>query len=79
MRGHNTAHHAGTFGKEMGCKVVALNHFGGSNIGREHVSGRVTEAQEGNQNASQIISSYDFMEVWIPRGGFDFDGTRNTD
>jgi len=75
MRGHNTAHHAGTFGKEMGCKVVALNHFGGSNIGREHVSGRVSEAQEGNQNASQIISSHDFMEVWIPRGGFDFDDT----
>eukprot|EP00584_Thalassiosira_punctigera_P014017 CAMPEP_0172558758 /NCGR_PEP_ID=MMETSP1067-20121228/80783_1 /TAXON_ID=265564 ORGANISM="Thalassiosira punctigera, Strain Tpunct2005C2" /NCGR_SAMPLE_ID=MMETSP1067 /ASSEMBLY_ACC=CAM_ASM_000444 /LENGTH=404 /DNA_ID=CAMNT_0013348191 /DNA_START=580 /DNA_END=1794 /DNA_ORIENTATION=+ len=74
MRGHSTPYRAGQFGKELGCKVVALNHFASTSAGREHAHGRVSEAREGNQNASQIIASYDFMEVWIPRGGFDFVG-----
>jgi len=73
IRGHNTAYNAGMFGKKFGCKVVALNHFGSTSIGREYVMGQISEAREGNCNASQIISSYDFMEVWIPRGGFNFD------
>ena len=32
----------------------------------------VDEAREGNKNASQIVALHDFLEVWIPRGGFDF-------
>jgi hypothetical protein len=72
MRGHNTAYNAGVFGKEMGCKVIALNHFGSSSSGKDYVTSMVSEAREGNQNASQIIATYDFLEVWIPRGGFDF-------
>ncbi|KAL7529718.1 hypothetical protein ACHAXR_003116, partial [Thalassiosira sp. AJA248-18] len=76
MRGHNTAYNAGLFGRSMGCKVVALNHFGSTSCGREYVGGMLFEAREGNQSASQIIASHDFMEVWIPRGGFDFNGTR---
>ena len=60
----------------MGCKVVALNHFGSGSAGKkDYVSNMVEEAREGNQNASQIIAAYDFLEVWIPRGGFDFNGT----
>lgn len=72
MRGHSTAYNAGVLGKELGCKVVALNHFGSASCGREYVSTMVAEAIEGNQSSSQIIASYDFLEVWIPRGGFDF-------
>ena len=26
----------------------------------------------GNENASQIVASHNFIEVWIPRGGLDF-------
>ena len=72
IRGHTTAYNAGLFGKEMECKVVALNHFGSASTGKEFVSKRVSEAREGNTDASQIIASYDLLEVWIPRGGFDF-------
>ena len=72
MRGHNTAFNAGVLGKELGCKVVALNHFGSASIGKTYVGNVVKEACEGNQNASQVIATYDILEVWIPRGGFDF-------
>lgn len=77
MRGHSTAYNAGILGKEMGCKVVALNHFGNRSSEEEYVTRMVSEAREGNQNASQVIASYDFLEVWIPRGGFAFDSTRS--
>ncbi|KAL7533431.1 hypothetical protein ACHAWF_004490 [Thalassiosira exigua] len=76
MRGHNTAYNAGVFGKEMGCKVVALNHFGGTVVGGDYVRAIVSEAREGNQNSSQIIATHDFMEVYIPRGGFDFNNAQ---
>jgi len=75
LRGHNTAFNAGVFAKEMGCKVVVLNHFGSTVIGRDFLCDVLAEAREGNQNACQVVASYDFLEVWIPRGGFDFDGT----
>jgi len=71
MRGHSTPYRAGILGKELGCKVVALNHFAGTTVGRDYVYSRVLEAREGNHKASQIIASHDFMEVWIPRGGFN--------
>jgi len=72
MRGHSNAFSGGLIGKELGCKVVALNHFGSKNIGKDYIRDRLSEAREGNENSSQIILSHDFMEVWIPRGGFDF-------
>ncbi|KAL3761952.1 hypothetical protein ACHAWU_010129 [Discostella pseudostelligera] len=72
MRGHNNAFNAGAFGKEMGCKAIALNHFGSASSGKDYVTSMVSEAREGNRNASQIIATYDFLEVSIPRGGFDF-------
>lgn len=75
MRGHNSAYNAGVFGKEMGCRVVALNHFGSASSGKDYVSSMVSEAHEGNKNASQIIATYDFLEIFVPRGGFDFVNT----
>jgi hypothetical protein len=38
----------------------------------------VEEAREGNENASQIVASHDVLEVWIPRGGFDFSDDKVT-
>jgi hypothetical protein len=38
----------------------------------------IDEAREGNDNASQIVASHDFLEVWIPRGGFDFSDDKVT-
>jgi ribonuclease Z len=75
MRGHNTAYNAGVFGRQMGCKVVVLNHFGSVSCGRAYVNKMIAEAREGNENVSQIVASHDFLEIWIPRGGFDFQPT----
>lgn len=59
----------------MGCRVVALNHFGSASCGKDYVSSMVSEALEGNKSASQIIATYDFLEIFVPRGGFDFIST----
>jgi len=72
IRGHNTAENAGMFGGDMGCEVVALNHFVSAAVSEDAIETLLAEARRGNRNRSQIISSYDFMEVWIPRGGFNF-------
>lgn len=73
IRGHNNAYNAGVAGRMFGCKVVALNHFASLISEIEHVEEVVEEAQSGNKGTSQIVASYDFMELWIPRGGFKFD------
>ncbi len=72
IRGHNTAENAGIFGGEMGCVVVALNHFASKAISEEVIESLLAEARKENGGKSQIVASYDFMEVWIPRGGFNF-------
>ena len=74
-RGHQNAFNAGVFAKMSGCQVLALNHFGGTNFGKVLMTGILEEARDGNENASQIIASYDFMEIYVPRGGFNFDKT----
>lgn len=74
-RGHQNAFNAGVFAKMSGCQVLALNHFGGTNFGKGLMTGILEEARDGNENASQIIASYDFMEIYVPRGGFNFDKT----
>ena len=75
MRGHNTAYNAGVFGRQMGCKVVVLNHFGSVSCGKAYVNKMIAEAREGNENTSQIVASHDFLEIWIPRGGYNFKPT----
>jgi len=49
-----------------------LNHFGGTAFGESLMTGILAEARDGNENASEIIASYDFMEIYVPRGGFSF-------
>ncbi|KAL7445943.1 hypothetical protein ACHAXM_011762 [Skeletonema potamos] len=71
-RGHQNAFNAGVFAKMSGCKVLALNHFGGTAFGESLMTGILAEARDGNENASEIIASYDFMEIYVPRGGFSF-------
>jgi ribonuclease BN (tRNA processing enzyme) len=73
IRGHNNAYNAGVNGNRFGCKVVALNHFASQNAYEGNVDEMVREAQSGNGGASRIVASYDFIELWVPRGGFEFD------
>lgn len=80
IRGHSNAHNAGVIGRQSECQVVALNHFAGvsANSNEDAVEEIVKEAQNGNGGASQIVASYDFMELLVPRGGFKFNPTRQT-
>ena len=73
MRGHTTAENAGLLSAKVGCKVVALNHFGSTVIYLDIIEDFLAEARASNKGKSQIIASYDFLEVWIPRGGFAFE------
>lgn len=75
IRGHNNAYNAGVAGRKFGCQVVVLNHFPGITASDAYnaVGDIVEEAKSGNRGASQIVASYDFMELFVPRGGFQFD------
>ena len=75
IRGHNNAYSAGVAGKKFGCQVVVLNHFPGitASDADNAVHDIIQEAVSGNGGASQIVASYDFMELFVPRGGFQFD------
>eukprot|EP00984_Skeletonema_dohrnii_P017428 scaffold7914_cov111-Skeletonema_dohrnii-CCMP3373.AAC.3 len=78
-RGHQNAFNAGRFAQMFGCKVLALNHFGGLAFGKSLMTDILSEARDGNRGASQIMAAYDFMEIGVPRGGFDFDKKESSD
>lgn len=73
IRGHNTAYNAGVAGRMLNSKVVVLNHFASHVSDVPSVEEVVEEAKSGNKGACEIVASYDFMELWIPRGGFQFE------
>jgi ribonuclease Z len=79
IRGHNTAYNAGVAGRNFGCPVVVLNHFAGVSASEASnaLEEIVEEAHIGNKGASQIVASYDFMELCVPRGGFKFNETND--
>lgn len=72
IRGHNNAFNAGKFAKDRGCHILALNHFGSTSVTEEHINNVLEEAREGNENSSEVVATYDFLEIRIPRGGFNF-------
>jgi len=78
-RGHQNAFNAGAFAKTSGCKVLVLNHFGGLAFGKDLMTEIMSEALHGNEAASEIVASYDFMELYVPRGGYDFDNTKSSE
>lgn len=75
IRGHNTAYNAGVAGRVTRSKVVVLNHFASVVRDVNDAGEVVKEAESGNDGVSQIVASYDFMELCVPRGGFQFDET----
>ena len=72
-RGHATAEMAGRFARDVKAKVLVMNHFGGGGTA-DSLDEATAEATEGNGGTSRIVASYDFMEIIVPRGGFDFSG-----
>lgn len=70
-RGHATPAMAGKVSRDCNAKVLLLNHIS-CGLQMEQIDEMVVKyAKEANQNVSQIVASYDFLQLNIPRGGFD--------
>jgi len=70
-RGHATASMAGVLAKELGAKSLLLNHISPA-ISADELEDVVRMAKEGNEGVSEIQVSCDFMEVVVPKGGYQF-------
>jgi len=84
-RGHSTAKMAGFVAKLTNTKVLLLNHIGSPSTVksvdeffqqspvRTFLNRLVRSAEENCRGISQVATAYDFMEVSVPRAGFQFD------
>ncbi len=81
-RGHSTAKMAGNVAKRVNAKVLMLNHIGASNGDHDAMNELVQWAKYGlregtqkdqSQSSCQVVATYDFMELVVPRNGFEFD------
>jgi ribonuclease BN (tRNA processing enzyme) len=67
-RGHATAAMAGSFASKVQAKVLVLNHLSpASKVGEE-----TREALGANRGVSCIVAAHDFLEIVVPRGGYEF-------
>jgi len=71
-RGHATASMAGALAKELGAKSLLLNHISPA-LSTDELQDVVRKAKETNEGVSEIQLSCDFMEVVVPKGGYQFD------
>ena len=71
-RGHATASMAGALAKELGAKTLLLNHISPA-LSADELEDVVRKAKETNEGISEIQLSCDFMEVVVPKGGYQFD------
>jgi ribonuclease BN (tRNA processing enzyme) len=72
VRGHSSAEMAGNVARRVKAQVLALNHLSGG-VGARELRDLVREAEEANGGVSRVIPSYDFMELVVPRFGFEFE------
>lgn len=68
-RGHATASMAGALAKELGAKTLLLNHISPA-LSADELEDVVRKAKETNEGISEIQLSCDFMEVVVPKGGY---------
>ena len=71
-RGHATASMAGALAKELGAKALLLNHISPA-LSADELQDVVRKAKETNEGVSEIEMSCDFIEVVVPKGGYQFD------
>lgn len=71
-RGHSSPEMAGTVAKRVNAKLLVLNHFA-ANAGPEELRDLVLRAEQSNGGVSHVVSSFDFMELIVPRFGFGDD------
>lgn len=71
MRGHCTAEMTGQLAKQLQAKVCVLNHLTVHDTPTMlNKLSRVKAASKGS--VGQVLSAFDFMELVVPPGGFDF-------
>eukprot|EP00543_Licmophora_paradoxa_P017596 CAMPEP_0202478952 /NCGR_PEP_ID=MMETSP1360-20130828/94732_1 /ASSEMBLY_ACC=CAM_ASM_000848 /TAXON_ID=515479 /ORGANISM="Licmophora paradoxa, Strain CCMP2313" /LENGTH=290 /DNA_ID=CAMNT_0049106259 /DNA_START=648 /DNA_END=1520 /DNA_ORIENTATION=- len=70
-RGHSSAEMAGAVAKSTRAKVLVLNHFSNRVQDIEDVQGEVERAESTNGETSVVVPAHDFMEIRVPREGFD--------
>lgn len=71
-RGHSTPATSGKMACESNANVLLLNHISCS-IQMKDVEKLVVQmAEKTNKGVSKVVASYDFMELNVPRGGFNF-------
>jgi ribonuclease Z len=74
IRGHASPEMAGRVARDVNAKVLVLNHISAKVHGSEEPSHDLVKlAQTTNQGASEIIVAHDFMELYVPFKGFDFE------
>ena len=72
-RGHSTAHMAGRIAKKLNAKALVLNHISSKNDDDpSKIRELMKAAHRSSRYTCQVASSYDFMELSIPRNGFQF-------
>jgi hypothetical protein len=62
---------AGSVAKSVNARVLVLNHIS-SGIADDDLEALMAQARAANDDVSQITLSYDFMELCVPREGFQF-------
>jgi len=67
-RGHSTAAMAGAFAAQVKAKLLLLYHISAANQGIQEAK----EAARANRGVSRVLTAHDFMELLVPRGGYDF-------
>jgi len=81
FRGHSTARMAGLFAKDVHAKVLILNHLSLRNKTQTQLDDLVrcaseavhptTTTQSKQEYTCHVAAAYDFMQLSVPRGGFD--------
>lgn len=71
--GHSTALGAGQFADNVAAKVLLLNHLSASASERADEVVFVNEAESAIRHGrTRVQMSYDFLEIMIPKGGFNW-------
>merc|ERR1719188_1253308 len=68
-RGHSTPAMCGGLAKEVGAKVLAVNHLSGTCFNVEELQQLIKEVQEPCLGVALALAAFDFMEIAVPRGG----------
>eukprot|EP00560_Eucampia_antarctica_P003675 CAMPEP_0197842296 /NCGR_PEP_ID=MMETSP1437-20131217/46659_1 /TAXON_ID=49252 ORGANISM="Eucampia antarctica, Strain CCMP1452" /NCGR_SAMPLE_ID=MMETSP1437 /ASSEMBLY_ACC=CAM_ASM_001096 /LENGTH=241 /DNA_ID=CAMNT_0043452153 /DNA_START=120 /DNA_END=845 /DNA_ORIENTATION=+ len=75
IRGHSTPSRAGKMACESKANVLLLNHISCS-VQMDEVNELIVQvAKETNNGVSEVVAAFDFLELNVPRGGYNFHST----